>query len=109
VPHERCLARVRITAYREPYDREVIGVVPPMRLQYIHWGHNTPYATRRATITEIEAVLFDPQSAFRRNLPGRAATHIAIGRTQAGRRLTVAFIYMSNTRTAIPINAWENR
>lgn len=80
-----------------------------MRLEHIYWGHNTPYATRRATIKEIEDVLLDPKSAFRRNLRGRAATHLATGRTEAGRRLTVAFIYLSAARTAVPINAWENR
>jgi len=83
--------------------------MPPMRFDHIYWGHNTPYATRRATIAEIEYVLLNPQSAFRRNLRGRAATHVATGRTEGGRRLTVAFIYLSATRTAIPINAWENR
>jgi hypothetical protein len=80
-----------------------------MRLQQVYWGHNTAYATRRATIVEIEEVLLDPSSAFRRNLRGRAATHLVSGRTAAGRRLTVAFIYRSGSRTAIPINAWENR
>jgi hypothetical protein len=80
-----------------------------MRLQGVYWGHNTAYATRRATITEIEEVLMDANSAFRRNLRGRAATHLARGRTAAGRRLTVAFFYESASRTAIPINAWENR
>ena len=83
--------------------------MPPMRLDQIYWGHNAAYATRRATMIEIEDVLLNPHSAFRRNLRGRAATHVATGRTQAGRRLTVAFIYRATTRTAIPINAWENR
>ncbi len=80
-----------------------------MRLDQIYWGHSTPYATRRATIAEIEDVLLDPRSAFRRNLRGRAATHLATGRTEVGRRLTVAFTYLPATRTAVPINAWENR
>ncbi len=80
-----------------------------MRFQDIYWGQNTAYATRRATISEIEDGLLDPNSAFRRNLPGRAATHVVSGRTAAGRRLTVAFIYRSTSRVAIPINAWENR
>ena len=80
-----------------------------MRFQDIHWGHNTGYATRRATISEIEDVLLDPRSVFRRNLPGPAAAHLATGRTESGRRITVAFIYRSTSRAAIPINAWENR
>jgi hypothetical protein len=80
-----------------------------MRLQHIYWGHNLPYATRRATTTEIEDVLLNPSSSFRRNLRGRAATHLATGRTAMGRRLTVAFIYQQATRTAIAINAWEDR
>ena len=83
--------------------------MPPMRLQHIYWGHNTHYATRRATTTEIEDVLLHPNSTFRRNLRNRAATHMATGRTRSGRRLTVAFIYRSASRTAIPINAWEDR
>jgi hypothetical protein len=68
--------------------------MPPMHIQSIYWGHNIPYATRRATITEIEDVLLDPASAFRRNLRRRAATHLASGRTAQGRSLTVAFIYL---------------
>jgi hypothetical protein len=83
--------------------------VPPFRIALIEWGSNTLYATRRATQTEIEDVLTDYRSTFRRNLPGRAATHVADGRTSAGRRLVVAFNYRAVTRTAIPINAWEKR
>ncbi|GAA4684344.1 hypothetical protein Prum_064830 [Phytohabitans rumicis] len=71
------------------------------------WNGNTPYATRRASVAEIEDVLCDFRSVFRRNLPGRAATHLATGRTSAGRPLVVAFIYEAETRTAKPINAWE--
>jgi hypothetical protein len=59
-------------------------------------------------MTEIEVVLLDASSAFRRNLRGRAATHLARGRTGDGRRITVAFVYHAPTRTAIPINAWSN-
>jgi hypothetical protein len=80
-----------------------------MRFQQVYWGHNIAYATRRATIVETEEVLLDPNSAFRRNLRGRAATHLASGCTAAGRRLTVVFIYRSTSPIAIPINAWENR
>jgi hypothetical protein len=83
--------------------------VPPFRIALITWGNNTPYATRRATQSEIEDVLTDHQSSFRRNLPGRAATHVADGRTSEGRRLVVAFQYVPSTRTVIPINAWEKR
>jgi hypothetical protein len=79
-----------------------------MRLRRIHWGRNTTYAARRATITEIESGLLNPLSSFRRNLPGRSATHLASGGTRSGRRLTVAFIYVSETCTAVPINAWGN-
>jgi hypothetical protein len=38
---------------------------------------------------------------------GRVATHLAIGTTDAGRPLTVAFIYFAETNTAYPITAWE--
>ncbi len=82
--------------------------MPPMKLQRIFWGTNTAYATRRATMSEIEEVLLDTGSAFRRNMRGRAATHLARGRTADGRRITVAFVYHTPTRTAIPINAWSS-
>jgi hypothetical protein len=59
-------------------------------------------------MTEIEELLLDASSAFRRNLRGRAATHHARGRTAGGRRIIVAFVYHAPTRTAIPINAWSN-
>lgn len=83
--------------------------MPPMRISYVYWGNNTSYATRRATIDEIEHVLRTPGTRFRRNLRGRAGSHLATGRTAEGRPLTVAFLYRSRQRTAIPINAWEDR
>jgi len=82
-------------------------LVPPFRIALIEWGANTTYATRRATQSEIEDILIDPKTVFRRNLPGRAATHVAQGRTSAGRPLVVAFIYKAGARAAVPINAWE--
>jgi len=81
--------------------------VPPMRISSVNWSANTFYATRRASIEEIEHVLLAPGAKFRRNLRGRAATHLATGRTAAGRMLTVAFIYSAEGRTATPINAWD--
>ena len=80
-----------------------------MRIKDILWNGNTAYADRRATIEEIEDVLSDPKSSFRRNLPGWVASHLAKGRTAAGRPLTVAFIYRSTDQSATPINAWEDR
>lgn len=69
-------------------------------------GANTTYATKRATVTEIEEA-FANRPMFRTNLRGRVATHLAIGVTDAGRRLTVAFIYDAQTNSAYPITAWE--
>jgi hypothetical protein len=79
-----------------------------MRIKNVIWGRNTAYATRRATPDEIEYVLLTHGSAFRHNIAGRAGTHTASGRTADGRPLTVVFIYRSETRAAIPINAWED-
>ncbi len=79
-----------------------------MRIRDVLWNGNTFYATRRATIEEIEEVLLNYRSSFRRNLPGRAATHIAKGRTKAGRPLTVAFRYRRADQSARPINAWDD-
>jgi hypothetical protein len=81
--------------------------LPGMRISTIYWP-STTHATRRASVTEIEEVLLSSATTFRRNLPGRAGTHLAVGRTAAGRPLTVAFIYLREQRTAIPVTAWEN-
>lgn len=78
-----------------------------IKVRLVQWGANTAYATRRATRHEIEE-LFDNRPAIRANLRGRVATHLAIGATDEGRKLTVAFIYYAQTRTAYPITAWEN-
>jgi hypothetical protein len=57
------------------------------------------------TRSEIEEV-FVNRPVIRKNLRGRAATHLTIGTTDAGRKLTVAFIYYAETNTAYPITAW---
>jgi hypothetical protein len=80
-----------------------------MRISQVIWGRNTAYATRRASVEEIEDVLLAHGSTFRRNLRGRVATHTASGRTANGRALTVAFVYLRRLRAAVPINAWEDR
>jgi hypothetical protein len=80
--------------------------MPPVNVPLVEWDRNTIYATKRATVTEIEEV-FANRPTFRSNLRGRAATHLAIGATDAGRPLTVAFIYKPVTHTAYPITAWE--
>jgi hypothetical protein len=79
-----------------------------MRIKSIVWNGNTRYATRRATAEEVEDILLDYRSDFRRNLPGRAATHLAKGRTRDRRPLVVAFIYDPADQSARPINAWED-
>jgi hypothetical protein len=80
--------------------------MPPIKVLLVQWGTNITYATKRATRAEIEE-LFANRPTIRINLRGRAASHIALGVTDAGRRLTVAFIYTAATNTAYPIAAWE--
>jgi hypothetical protein len=80
--------------------------MPPVKVLLVQWGQNITYATKRATRSEIEEV-FVNRPGIRKNLRGRAATHLAIGTTDAGRKLTVAFIYYAETNTAYPITAWE--
>jgi hypothetical protein len=80
--------------------------MPPVRVRYVQWDRNIVYATKRATRAEIEEV-FEGHVTMRTNLRGRVATHLARGRTAAGRVVTVAFIYFAETGTAYPITAWE--
>ncbi len=80
--------------------------MPPVKVLLVQWGNNVTYGTKRATCTEIEQV-FANRPVIRTNLRGRAATHLAIGGTDTGRKLTVAFIYYAETFTAYPITAWE--
>jgi hypothetical protein len=80
--------------------------MPPVKVLLVQWGANTTYATKRATVSEVEEV-FANRPVIRTNLRARVATHLALGVTDAGRRLTVAFIYYSQTNTAYPVTAWE--
>jgi hypothetical protein len=80
--------------------------MPPVKVLLVQWGANTTYATKRATVSEVEEV-FANRPVIRINLRGRVATHLALGVTDAGRRLTVAFIYYAETNTAYPVTAWE--
>lgn len=80
--------------------------MPPVKVLYVQWDRNITYATKRATRAEIEEV-FANRPVIRTNLRGRSATHLAIGSTDAGRPLTVAFIYYEETNTAYPITSWE--
>jgi hypothetical protein len=80
--------------------------MPPVKVLSVEWGANVTYATKRATVGEIEEVLGN-RPVIRANLRGRVATHLAIGATDEGRRLTVAFVYYAATNTAYPITAWE--
>jgi uncharacterized DUF497 family protein len=79
-----------------------------VHIAVILWGANTSHATRRVSIAEIEEV-FANRPLIRGNLRGRVATHLAIGHTDAGRRVVVAFIHRAEARAAIPITAWEKR
>jgi hypothetical protein len=81
--------------------------MPHIKITNIVWGVNTLHATRRATAGEIEEV-FANGPIIRKNLRGRVATHLAIGCTDAGRPLVVAFIYEAGNESAVPITAWEN-
>jgi hypothetical protein len=80
--------------------------MPPVKVLLVQWGANVTYATKRAMRTEIEEV-FANRPTIRTNLRGRTATHLALGVTDAGRKLTVAFVYYAETNTAYPITAWE--
>jgi hypothetical protein len=80
--------------------------VPPVKVLWVQWDHNTTYATKRATRQEIEEV-FANRPTIRTNLRGRVATHLAIGMTDARRPLAVAFIYHPDTHSAYPVTAWE--
>lgn len=80
--------------------------MPPVKVLWVQWGHNTTYATKRATREEIEEV-FTNRPTICGNLRGRAATHLAIGTTDAGRPLTVAFIYDPDVHSAYPVTSWE--
>jgi hypothetical protein len=73
---------------------------PPVKVLLVQWGANTTYATKRATVSEIEEV-FDNRPVIRTNLRGRVATHPALGEMDAGRKVTVAFIYYAVTNRHI--------
>jgi hypothetical protein len=79
--------------------------MPPVKVLFVQWDRNLRYATKRACWMEIEEVFAN--RPVRGNLRGRVATHLAVGVTDAGRPLTVAFVYFGDTNTAYPITSWE--
>ena len=74
--------------------------MPPIKVLLVQWGANPTYATKRATIAEIEEV-FRNRPVFHTNLRGRVATHLAVGTTDASRKVTVAFIYYGGDQHGI--------
>jgi hypothetical protein len=80
--------------------------VPPVKVLLVQWDRNVVYATKRATRGEIEEV-FSNRPSIHTNLRGRVASHLAIGSTKAGRKLTIAFIYFAESHAAYPITARE--
>lgn len=83
-------------------------MAPKVIIETLRWGANWHHATRRASQGEIGEV-FANRPRIERNRRARTANWKAIGVTDAGRSLTVPFIYDDQTRAAWPITAWENR
>lgn len=83
-------------------------MAPKVIIEALRWGANWHHATRRASQGEI-AEVFANRPRIERNRRGRTADWRAIGATDAGRSLTVPFIYDPQAREAWPITAWENR
>ncbi len=82
--------------------------MPPVRIRALRWDlAPVTYITRRATITEIEEVFANGPTIYASNRADRRSTHKAVGRTDAGRRLTIPFIYLSETNEAVPITCWQ--
>lgn len=74
----------------------------------IDWDDaNRVHATRHGvSVDEItQALLNDP--TMRRNRKGRAATHLAYGVTDGGRRVVIAVGWNQRARMVRPITAWE--
>ena len=82
--------------------------MPRLRMYEVIWDEgNLNHATRRATVWEIEQVLFNGDTIVRANTARQTADYLAYGETQGGRRLVVAFVYDSARSTVRPITAWE--
>lgn len=80
--------------------------MPPIRVLRVRIDEGRlEHLTKRATVEEIEQV-FTNGPRFLHNLRGRVASYRATGQTDAGRPLTVPFIYDEVTHTAIPITAY---
>lgn len=74
----------------------------------IEWDDaNCEHATRHGvSVDEITQALRNGPT-MRRNRKGRAATHLAYGVTDAGRRVVIAVGWNQWAGTVRPITAWE--
>jgi hypothetical protein len=81
--------------------------MPRLRVRRVQFDEGRlDHLTKRATIREI-AQVFANGPRYQHSLRGRVADYRAVGRTDAGRPLTIPFIYDEETRTAIPVTAYE--
>lgn len=84
--------------------------MPPIRIMSLNWDY-TPILkiTRRATVEEVEEVFRNKPKIIAANRRDTRSTHLAIGRTDTGRRLVVPFIYLEETSEAAPITCWQHK
>jgi hypothetical protein len=76
-----------------------------VRIESLDWMA-IEHATMRVSAVEIVEV-FENGPTYRRNKRDRAADYYAVGRTNGGKLVRVNFLYLSATREARPISAWE--
>ncbi len=88
----------------------MVGEQDEIRVSYLDWDEqNTEHIARHDVAPEdLEFVLANGPLFFR-NLPGRSATHIMIGRDNYGRVLYVPMLCVEWPDVWRVVSAWESR
>ena len=87
----------------EPVDIEILSFIWDYRP-----GGNVDHLARHDVTTEDVVAVRAGKPLFFHNLPGRAASHVMIGRDGRGRSLYVALLAAADPGVWIPITGWQS-
>jgi len=88
----------------------LVGEQDEIQVAFLDWDdQNTEHVARHGVAPEDVQAVLGNRPLFFRNLPGRSATHIMIGRDSYGRILYVPLLCVEWPDVWRVVSAWESR